>query len=98
MPSFTKSVSTRVSQHRSQDISDEGYDDLDAWMQAVGAFLVYTATWGLLSAYGSYEKYYETTLMSSTPSTTISWVGTLQVVIVICRNERTSVQLTRRES
>uniref|UniRef100_A0A093VLM3 Riboflavin transporter MCH5 n=1 Tax=Talaromyces marneffei PM1 TaxID=1077442 RepID=A0A093VLM3_TALMA len=84
MPSFTKSVSTRVSQHRSQDISDEGYDDLDAWMQAVGAFLVYTATWGLLSAYGSYEKYYETTLMSSTPSTTISWVGTLQVVIVIC--------------
>ncbi|EEA19317.1 monocarboxylate permease, putative [Talaromyces marneffei ATCC 18224] len=83
MPSFTKSVSTRVSQHRSQDISDEGYDDLDAWMQAVGAFLVYTATWGLLSAYGSYEKYYETTLMSSTPSTTISWVGTLQVVIVI---------------
>jgi hypothetical protein len=40
---------------------------------------------GLLSAYGSYEKYYETTLLSSTPSTTIAWVGTLQGVILICK-------------
>lgn len=40
---------------------------------------------GLLSAYGSYEKYYETTLLSSSPSTTIAWVGTLQGVILICK-------------
>ncbi|PQE24125.1 riboflavin transporter MCH5 protein [Rutstroemia sp. NJR-2017a BVV2] len=38
---------------------------------------------GLLSAYGSYEKYYETTMLTTTPSTTIAWVGTLQGVILI---------------
>ncbi|KAJ3546416.1 hypothetical protein NM208_g2018 [Fusarium decemcellulare] len=63
-------------------IEDE-HEGLDAWMQALGAFLIYTATWGLLSAYGSYEKYYETALLASTPSTTIAWVGTLQGVILI---------------
>ncbi|KAF3390241.1 Riboflavin transporter MCH5 [Penicillium rolfsii] len=83
MASSTKSSPTRVPQNRQQNISDEGYDDLNAWLQALGAFLVYTATWGLLSAYGSYQKYYETTLLSSSPSTTIAWVGTLQGVILI---------------
>lgn len=38
---------------------------------------------GFLSAYGSYEKYYETTLLKSTPSTSIAWVGTLQGVVLI---------------
>lgn len=38
-----------------------------------------------MSAYGSYEKYYETTLLSSSPSTTIAWVGTLQGAILICK-------------
>ncbi|KAK2595583.1 hypothetical protein QQS21_006694 [Conoideocrella luteorostrata] len=59
---------------------DEG---LDAWLLAAGAFLVYAATWGLLSAYGSYEKYYETTMLASTPSTAIAWIGTLQGTILI---------------
>ncbi|GFF91460.1 riboflavin transporter MCH5 [Aspergillus udagawae] len=72
-----------VSQHRHQNVAKEGHEGVDAWLQALGAFLVYTATWGLLSAYGSYESFYETTLLSSTPSTTISWVGTLQGVILI---------------
>ncbi|EAW09015.1 putative monocarboxylate permease [Aspergillus clavatus NRRL 1] len=72
-----------VTQHRHQNVAKEAHEGLDAWLQALGAFLVYTATWGLLSAYGSYENFYETTLLSSTPSTTISWVGTLQGVILI---------------
>ncbi|KAF9767251.1 hypothetical protein IL306_000206 [Fusarium sp. DS 682] len=42
-----------------------------------------TSERGLLSAYGSYEKYYETVMLASTPSTDIAWVGTLQGVILI---------------
>ncbi|KAG2005383.1 hypothetical protein GB937_008801 [Aspergillus fischeri] len=68
-----------VSQHRHQNVAKEGHEGVDAWLQALGAFLIYTAT----CAYGLYESFYETTLLSSTPSTTISWVGTLQGVILI---------------
>ncbi|KAF4160586.1 hypothetical protein CNMCM6936_004387 [Aspergillus lentulus] len=78
-------ITVTVSQHRHQNVAKEGHEGVDAWLQALGAFLIYTATWGLLSAYGSYESFYETTLLSSTPSTTISWVGTLQGVILISR-------------
>ena len=39
---------------------------------------------GLLSAYGSYQKYYETNFLLDTPSTSIAWVGTLQGVLLIC--------------
>ncbi|PYI29245.1 hypothetical protein BP00DRAFT_427696 [Aspergillus indologenus CBS 114.80] len=37
----------------------------------------------LLIAYGSYEKYYETTMLSSTLSTTTAWISTLQGPILI---------------
>ncbi|PGH17426.1 hypothetical protein AJ80_04796 [Polytolypa hystricis UAMH7299] len=82
-PESLQATPPSISQHRQQNVAEEGYEGLDAWLQALGACLVYTATWGLLSAYGSYQKYYETTLLSSTPSTTIAWVGTLQGVILI---------------
>ncbi|KAE8363150.1 putative monocarboxylate permease [Aspergillus caelatus] len=82
-PESLQAIPTSVPQRRQQNIAQEGHESLGAWLQALGAFLVYTATWGLLSAYGSYEKYYETNMLSSTPSTTIAWVGTLQGVILI---------------
>ncbi|KAI1810299.1 putative monocarboxylate permease [Poronia punctata] len=53
-----------------------------AWPQALAAFLVYVATWGLLSTYGSYQAYYETHL-SQVPTDQIAWVGTIQGVLLI---------------
>lgn len=53
-----------------------------AWMQALGAFLVYAATWGLLSTYGSYQSYYERTL-PDVSTDTIAWVGTVEGVLLI---------------
>lgn len=38
---------------------------------------------GLLSAYGSYQTYYETWLLRSTPSNAIAWVGTIEGVLLI---------------
>ena len=58
-------------------------EGLGAWLQALGACLVYTATWGLLSAYGSYQSYYESTLLVSAPSDIIAWVETVEGVLVI---------------
>jgi MFS family permease len=58
---------------------EEGFG---AWMQALGAFLVYTATWGLLSAYGSYQSHYEHTL-PDIATDNIAWVGTVEGVLLI---------------
>ncbi|RGP70087.1 riboflavin transporter mch5 [Fusarium sporotrichioides] len=77
-------VPTATEPDRYQNAVQDKHEGFDAWMQVVGAFLIYTATWGLLSAYGSYEKYYETVMLTSTSSTNIAWVGTLQGVILIC--------------
>jgi MFS family permease len=76
-------VPTATEPDRYQNAVQDRHEGFDAWMQVVGAFLIYTATWGLLSAYGSYEKYYETIMLTSTSSTNIAWVGTLQGVILI---------------
>lgn len=38
---------------------------------------------GLISAYGSYQNYYENNILSSKSSTEISWIGTVQSVLVM---------------
>ncbi len=40
-------------------------------------------TRGLLSAYGSYQSYYETTLLAGTPTDQIAWIGTVEGVLLI---------------
>ncbi|CBX95726.1 hypothetical protein IAQ61_004559 [Plenodomus lingam] len=72
-------VETPVAQQENQSIVEDG---LAAWMQALGSFLVYTATWGLLSAYGSYQSYYEHTL-PDVATDNIAWVGTVEGVLLI---------------
>ncbi|KAI9876690.1 MAG: hypothetical protein M1830_005963 [Pleopsidium flavum] len=71
---------TTMAQQLDSQSTNEG---LGAWLQALGAFLVYTATWGLLSAYGSYQSYYESNLLASTPPNDIAWVGTVEGVLLI---------------
>ena len=71
--------STTMAQQLDSQPPAEGFD---AWMKALGAFLVYTATWGLLSTYGSYQSYYERTL-PDVPTDTIAWVGTVEGVLLI---------------
>ncbi|KAM3074808.1 hypothetical protein ACMFMG_008222 [Clarireedia jacksonii] len=83
IPKGTASIDDHSPQGQPHDVVVQQTEGLDAWLISLGAFLVYTATWGPLSAYGSYEKYYETTMLTTTSSTTISWVGTLQGVILI---------------
>ncbi|KAI0199368.1 putative monocarboxylate permease [Astrocystis sublimbata] len=61
----------------------EAVGDNTAWLQVLGAFLVYVATWGLLSTYGSYQAYYEANILSDTPTDQIAWVGTIQGVLLI---------------
>ncbi|KAF2018592.1 MFS general substrate transporter [Aaosphaeria arxii CBS 175.79] len=52
-----------------------------AYLKIFGGFLVLFITLGVASTFGSYQAYYESDLLSSHSSSTISWIGTTQVFL-----------------
>lgn len=42
------------------------------------AFFIFFNTWGIINSYGVYQKYYETSLLHTTSSSNISWIGSAQ--------------------
>lgn len=55
----------------------------DPWLRVLATFLVYVSTWGLLNAVGSYQNYYSTVLLPDESNSNLTWVGTLQAVLII---------------
>ncbi|KAK0748315.1 major facilitator superfamily domain-containing protein [Apiosordaria backusii] len=51
---------------------------LTAWLQVLGSTAILVNTWGLINTFGVFQAYYETTLLSSYPPSTISWIGSTQ--------------------
>ncbi|EON98795.1 putative major facilitator superfamily transporter protein [Phaeoacremonium minimum UCRPA7] len=56
-------------------IPDGGWD---AWLQVIGSWVILVDTWGLINTFGVFQTYYETELLPDTPSSSISWIGSLQ--------------------
>ncbi|KAJ0124262.1 major facilitator superfamily transporter [Diaporthe amygdali] len=56
---------------------------LQAWLQVVGAFFLYFNTWGLLSSYGSFQAYYETSLLENYTPFEISTIGSVQSFLLV---------------
>ncbi|KAL8801463.1 MAG: hypothetical protein Q9182_004429 [Xanthomendoza sp. 2 TL-2023] len=57
------------------DIPDGG---LHAYLQVVGAHLLFFNSWGIINSFGVYQEYYSTALLSHESASSISWIGTLQ--------------------
>ena len=55
---------------------------LQAYLKVLGCFFVNFITLGLASAFGSYQAYYEETLLQTYSSSAISWIGTIQVFLL----------------
>ncbi|PYH75101.1 MFS monocarboxylate transporter [Aspergillus vadensis CBS 113365] len=51
---------------------------LTAWLQVVGAFLLFFNSWGILNAYGVFQSYYQSDLIPTYSSSAITWIGTVQ--------------------
>ncbi|KAI9056291.1 MFS general substrate transporter [Trametes sanguinea] len=49
-----------------------------AWMVVGGSCLALVASAGMINAYGTFQDYYETTLLPHTSASTISFIGSLQ--------------------
>lgn len=56
---------------------------LQAWLQVVGSWVCLVATWGLVNTYGVFQTYYENTLLTTSSSSSISWIGSLQTGLLM---------------
>src|SRR5687768_14225299 len=54
-----------------------------AWLQVFASFLINLNNFGLANSFGVFQAYYETNLLPSSSSSSISWVGTLQVSLIL---------------
>ncbi|THV49896.1 hypothetical protein BGAL_0174g00130 [Botrytis galanthina] len=54
---------------------------LGAWLCVLGAFFIFTNTWGITASFGAFQSYYITTLPESASS--ISWIGSIQSFLVV---------------
>lgn len=50
----------------------------EAWTQVLASFLINMNVYGLVNAFGDFQRFYETEYLSNYSSSTISWIGTVQ--------------------
>ncbi|KAJ5923395.1 hypothetical protein N7454_008640 [Penicillium verhagenii] len=55
---------------------------LQAWLAVVALFCVFVNSWGILTTYGAFQEYYETSLLSGQSPSAISWVGSIQATLI----------------
>ncbi|KAF2712600.1 MFS general substrate transporter [Pleomassaria siparia CBS 279.74] len=56
---------------------------LAAWLQVLGAFVLFFNSWGIINTFGSYQAYYETDLLPSSNPSSISWIGSIQAFLLL---------------
>ncbi|KAH9841219.1 Major Facilitator Superfamily [Teratosphaeria destructans] len=54
-----------------------------AWLQVLGSWFLFFNTWGLLNTFGVYQTYYEGGQLFVANSSDISWIGTVQALMVL---------------
>ncbi|KAI0732188.1 MFS general substrate transporter [Fomitopsis betulina] len=74
-----------------QDVSKDEYEPheltwpdggLRAWLVAFGVGCGIGSTFGFVNAWGVFQAYYETTMLPTTPPSTIAWIGSVQYALV----------------
>ncbi|THU80057.1 MFS general substrate transporter [Dendrothele bispora CBS 962.96] len=77
-PDSSPSTSTYALQVQDSnpDICPEG--TLHGWLSVLGGFCLSLATLGFLVSWGTFQAYYEETLLSTSTSSQIAWIGSLQ--------------------
>ncbi|EED17728.1 monocarboxylate transporter, putative [Talaromyces stipitatus ATCC 10500] len=55
---------------------------LSAWLQVVGAFVIFFNTWGQINTFGVFQTYYESGALFTESSSNISWIGSIQCFLL----------------
>nr|GAT51720.1 predicted protein [Mycena chlorophos] len=61
------------------DFPDGGFR---AWLIVAGTIASNTSTFGFVNAWGVFQTYYQETLLSDVPPSTIAWIGSIQYSLV----------------
>ncbi|KAL1940489.1 hypothetical protein VTO73DRAFT_9061 [Trametes versicolor] len=64
-----------------QDLAIEDFPDggKEAWTVVLGACLALFASAGMVNTYGTFQDYYEATLLPASSSSTVAFIGSLQI-------------------
>ncbi|KAJ6512372.1 MFS general substrate transporter [Mycena vulgaris] len=54
----------------------------DAWLVVLGAFLLNTTAFGYALSYGTFQQYYQLSLLRDRSSAEIAWIGSLQYALL----------------
>ncbi|KAF1987174.1 MFS general substrate transporter [Aulographum hederae CBS 113979] len=54
-----------------------------AWLQVLGSFFLMMNNWGIINTFGVYQTYYESSFLSDTSPSTISWLGSIQGFLLL---------------
>ncbi|KAI3316693.1 MFS general substrate transporter [Xylariaceae sp. AK1471] len=57
-------------------------EDLFAWLQVAGAFVLNLNTWGLLNTFGVFQTFYQLDLLRSQKPSDIAWIGSTQAFLL----------------
>ncbi|KAF3007454.1 hypothetical protein E8E13_004220 [Curvularia kusanoi] len=71
------------SKHSVRDAGSIPNGGLWAWLQVLGGFFLLFNSWGIINTFGSYQAYYETTLLPSSSPSSISWIGSIQAFLLL---------------
>ena len=55
---------------------------LRAWLTVLGSALVYFASFGFMNSFGYFQGFYETEFLQTYSSSTIAFIGTLQISLM----------------
>ena len=55
---------------------------ITAWLQVVGAFMIFFNTWGLINTFAVFQSYYESGALFTESSSNISWIGSIQCFLL----------------
>jgi MFS transporter, MCT family, solute carrier family 16 (monocarboxylic acid transporters), member 10 len=53
-----------------------------AWLTVLGSVLVYYASFGIMNSFGFFQNYYTKDFLKNTPTSTIAFIGTLQMALM----------------
>ncbi|KAF2843427.1 MFS general substrate transporter [Patellaria atrata CBS 101060] len=56
---------------------------LRAWLQVVGAFVLFFNTWGVVNTFGVYQTIYEREIITLSSPSSISWIGSIQAYLLL---------------
>jgi hypothetical protein len=66
-----------------RDVGSIPNGGLTAWLQVVGAFVLFFNTWGIINTFGSYQAYYTSGFLSSSNPSAIAWIGSIQAFLLL---------------